>query len=238
MARPWGSRSCRRSTPLERPWDRVGRAKSPGNPRRRIIDRGTRLAGASGAGSGAATNLSNTAMGNGTAIHSTASTDQRAVRAWSSCATPVKGSGSGPAVRETVIGDLRTLAPADTAAKDFPRRSCSGDARTDVATRDILRMAHCIAITSQGTPDARRRMLAIMFRRPAPDRMRRSLRLSLDLTVFRAALERVAARSATQSPSRRGRLRRGGATSAGGRRLPPGRNGAIRLTRPWSRVSD
>lgn len=39
----------------------------------------------------------------------------------------------------------------------------SGDVRHDVTTRDILRMAHGIAVTSQGTPDARERMLTIMF---------------------------------------------------------------------------
>jgi AcrR family transcriptional regulator len=39
----------------------------------------------------------------------------------------------------------------------------SGDIRNDVTTRDILRMAHGIAVTSQETPDARERMLTIMF---------------------------------------------------------------------------
>jgi AcrR family transcriptional regulator len=39
----------------------------------------------------------------------------------------------------------------------------SGDVRSDVTSRDILRMAHGIAVTSQGSPDARERMLTVMF---------------------------------------------------------------------------
>jgi hypothetical protein len=39
----------------------------------------------------------------------------------------------------------------------------SGDLRKDVTTRDILRMAHGIAVTSQGALDARDRMLRVMF---------------------------------------------------------------------------
>lgn len=39
----------------------------------------------------------------------------------------------------------------------------SGKVRNDVMTRDILRMAHGIAISSQGNPDARERMLTVMF---------------------------------------------------------------------------
>jgi AcrR family transcriptional regulator len=39
----------------------------------------------------------------------------------------------------------------------------SGDVRDDVTTRDILRMAHGIAISAQGEPEARDRMLTIMF---------------------------------------------------------------------------
>lgn len=45
----------------------------------------------------------------------------------------------------------------------------SGDVRPDVPARDILRMAYGIAVASEGAPQARERMLAVMFRglRPA-----------------------------------------------------------------------
>jgi AcrR family transcriptional regulator len=39
----------------------------------------------------------------------------------------------------------------------------SGDVRHDITTRDILRMAHGIAVSSQGALDARERMLRVMF---------------------------------------------------------------------------
>jgi AcrR family transcriptional regulator len=39
----------------------------------------------------------------------------------------------------------------------------SGDVRNDVTARDILRMAHGIAVSSQGAPEARERMLAVML---------------------------------------------------------------------------
>jgi AcrR family transcriptional regulator len=39
----------------------------------------------------------------------------------------------------------------------------SGDVRNDITTRDILRMAHGIAVSSQGALDARERMLRVMF---------------------------------------------------------------------------
>lgn len=39
----------------------------------------------------------------------------------------------------------------------------SGDIRNDVTSRDILRMAHGIAVSSQGTSDTRERMLTVMF---------------------------------------------------------------------------
>jgi AcrR family transcriptional regulator len=38
-----------------------------------------------------------------------------------------------------------------------------GDVRRDVETRDILRMAYGIAVASEGTPEARERMLTVMF---------------------------------------------------------------------------
>jgi len=46
----------------------------------------------------------------------------------------------------------------------------AGTIRPDVETRDILRMAHGIAVSSQDAPDACQRMLTIMFDglRPAP----------------------------------------------------------------------
>ena len=39
----------------------------------------------------------------------------------------------------------------------------SGDVRHDITTRDILRMAHGLAVSSQGALDARERMLRVMF---------------------------------------------------------------------------
>lgn len=39
----------------------------------------------------------------------------------------------------------------------------SGDVRPDVTGRDIARMAHGIAVSSRGAPDARERMLTVMF---------------------------------------------------------------------------
>lgn len=39
----------------------------------------------------------------------------------------------------------------------------SGDVRNDITTRDILRMSHGIAVSSHGDPDARERMLTVMF---------------------------------------------------------------------------
>jgi AcrR family transcriptional regulator len=46
----------------------------------------------------------------------------------------------------------------------------AGDVRQDVLTRDILRMAYGIAVASEGAPEARERMLNVMFDglRPAP----------------------------------------------------------------------
>ena len=39
----------------------------------------------------------------------------------------------------------------------------AGDVRRDVSTRDILRMAYGIAVASEGAPQARERMLTVMF---------------------------------------------------------------------------
>jgi hypothetical protein len=39
----------------------------------------------------------------------------------------------------------------------------SGDVQNDVTAREILRMAHDIAVRSQGVPEARERMLAVML---------------------------------------------------------------------------
>jgi AcrR family transcriptional regulator len=39
----------------------------------------------------------------------------------------------------------------------------AGEVRRDMPTRDILRMAYGIAVASQGAPEARERMLAVMF---------------------------------------------------------------------------
>lgn len=46
----------------------------------------------------------------------------------------------------------------------------AGVIRSDIPARDILRMAHGIAVASKGEPEARERMLAVMFDglRPAP----------------------------------------------------------------------
>ena len=41
--------------------------------------------------------------------------------------------------------------------------SLLGEVRNDITSRVILRMAHSIAVASHGTPDARERMLTIMF---------------------------------------------------------------------------
>jgi AcrR family transcriptional regulator len=39
----------------------------------------------------------------------------------------------------------------------------TGDVRNDITSRDILRMAHGIAVSSQGAAEARERMLTVMF---------------------------------------------------------------------------
>jgi AcrR family transcriptional regulator len=48
----------------------------------------------------------------------------------------------------------------------------AGVVRQDISPRDILRMAHGIAVASENAPQARERMLTVMFDglRPAPDR--------------------------------------------------------------------